>query len=1220
MKKLTFRLICALLCVFSFTTVAEAGLKLGDQFSLCRKGRVSTTIGYTLCTDKDMGGNATDLTGKGTYMNDKGLPSTYSNYFCRGSQNVVEMTTYYTSGPGGVKEFTGLCIDPVLDGPSSRGCLTYTVNRIMFDESADESTLRYDRALYTIYNEGYVKTGAVSCDASGKCTSNISARQLGIVQTAARFVHFYFGQDRGTTNVKSGYLLNPESCRNSSGNIPGCIDNLYNNYEVYKITTANMAKSLNHEVPSNLRSFLLTPSININTSAASREWWGLYNGFLPIEQRGLFYGMGGPNQASNAADFHEVIKLFDKALKNSKDTSINSSKRLKSSDFELTQENASGITQVSGNTYKRTVTVQISNTSTLIDASKHGYFRNIVFDFAEESASLRDKLNITAVSADNANYILNGAGSQNFAYIKDPTFTVTITGTKEALASASEIYIEAKAEFFDWSDANNFAQGWVASRDITNQRILLFRDEITSDLAEKYKEKIKINFNCDEMKDEMDEICKNDPDSDECKEKQDEYYDLCGTCDDLENKRDNVCEANPDSKECKELEKEYIKECGSCKEVKPFYDKCKDGTNKDKDYCKVVEDWYEENCDEDDKCLTVSLGYGDENQCDKDKPTSTIKISETKDEDMKACIVGTDNSTPSKDGTKGEEKTDDAGNTRTVKGLKNAYCNVSCKEDYIFNLPSNLGSYKAGTFFGFNASIEGTRTCVTSDINRPQFDKDLKEALNDVADKYTKYMEAKEFAEASVEMVFGGRCTYPCGTKERPRTCSCGEYENAKKEYTYPIMIFNERTWTMSTKESSTQTKIESGSCGGGCSPRDGSFDQSALNRARDLAKIALEEAEKNVKDIISSMQSCSSWVDATSNGGVYQYVFDPEIVFEYEESYYMSMLDGTGLKTTVETAAAPVNELCTRQTDNSYVCASPYSNLSSVPTTPYNYYVCANSDCTSLTLQTAQIKNTVNIKNTSKRKANYEPSTYFMKQHPSGAIVKTTEANNASAVYSDLGYVFPIRLTTPAGEYNYVLRFNNVGQFYDNLENLGRIYSIDANVNSTIKKQDQVSFHDGTSHLADYYCQYNVLGDVTDMCISVGIGQADGAITYGYRPISLNDVFPNAATRESGSNWATPKGVATQEQIEDLGDRAYLNAQYSYTMNATQMANTRAHNRQKENEGTGYDDFDLICDKGIDCTSQFLNDDSEMYFTEHARNTHFESWKRQDGLGPSWY
>jgi len=147
-----------------------------------------------------------------------------------------------------------------------------------------------------------------------------------------------------------------------------------------------------------------------------------------------------------------------------------------------------------------------------------------------------------------------------------------------------------------------------------------------------------------------------------------------------------------------------------------------------------------------------------------------------------------------------------------------------------------------------------------------------------------------------------------------------------------------------------------------------------------------------------------------------------------------------------------------------------------------------------------------------------------------------------------------------------------------------------------------------------------------------------DGSeMTYYYRTVSINNLFPN--NRSYGPNWNNSKGTYTKKLVENEGDEAYKEPEYSYTITANQMKNIRKFNdqvggylnTQMPNGENALSCFDKSGYQNIYCTSTFLNTSGNTYFTQNVRNDQWTLWQDsgyftsstkyslRDGEGPSW-
>lgn len=149
--------------------------------------------------------------------------------------------------------------------------------------------------------------------------------------------------------------------------------------------------------------------------------------------------------------------------------------------------------------------------------------------------------------------------------------------------------------------------------------------------------------------------------------------------------------------------------------------------------------------------------------------------------------------------------------------------------------------------------------------------------------------------------------------------------------------------------------------------------------------------------------------------------------------------------------------------------------------------------------------------------------------------------------------------------------------------------------------------------------------------------GSYKGSIDYWYRPITLNDVFPNTnndismkelgKTRVTGENWSNHKGRYTQKEIEAAGEGIYNNnnswtgvdndidtknpVYYKVTLTPQNMKAIRDYNDGQETT-EGYADFNLTCTASsenvdqLNCRSTFLTD----LITKDSYGEYIGTWK----------
>lgn len=230
-----------------------------------------------------------------------------------------------------------------------------------------------------------------------------------------------------------------------------------------------------------------------------------------------------------------------------------------------------------------------------------------------------------------------------------------------------------------------------------------------------------------------------------------------------------------------------------------------------------------------------------------------------------------------------------------------------------------------------------------------------------------------------------------------------------------------------------------------------------------------------------------------------------------------------------------------------------------------------------------------------------------------------------------NLGYTFALN-------YNLPLINGEIGKYNLDLT-LGSKLNNKFNTTEDCKKECSGSFYFEKPELNGEYCppeyrnpdgslisyleRYNQNSIIYSMCdirnssnfnevlCQEAIGCYSGGIDFWYRPITLNDVFPNTKNdfsikplskyRVTGSNWATKKGRETQQEIEKDGEKIYKNntssttknkVYYKITLTPQNMKEIRDYNDDQEKYDEGYADFTLDCDdKGFACKSSFLTD-----------------------------
>ncbi len=281
------------------------------------------------------------------------------------------------------------------------------------------------------------------------------------------------------------------------------------------------------------------------------------------------------------------------------------------------------------------------------------------------------------------------------------------------------------------------------------------------------------------------------------------------------------------------------------------------------------------------------------------------------------------------------------------------------------------------------------------------------------------------------------------------------------------------------------------------------------------------------------------------------------------------------------------------------------------------NYVYCAGTSCTMSNVKSVPTNGS--IMKTVTKSGLYKPITKFYTVHSTGDVV-TESGTNTSLIetYTTAqsentklnGQILPISLTTagttPTLKYKYELSISQVGQFNNIASdettntNLGRIFGSPNSVYAELVQD--------SNGIYVFACTYDVIPEACTCCgdydsiyhrIDVNTGEPypdnnnvinkEGQIAFSYRPVSLNDLFPNDSGSAGTTNWNNPKGLATLAEIETSGEGAYIDPEYSYIIDPSGTAALKQYNASAT---SGYANFELNCsDYGRACTSTYLDE-----------------------------
>lgn len=583
---------------------------------------------------------------------------------------------------------------------------------------------------------------------------------------------------------------------------------------------------------------------------------------------------------------------------------------------------------------------------------------------------------------------------------------------------------------------------------------------------------------------------------------------------------------------------------------------------------------------------------------------------------------------------------DEAGNTYKMTDGQvkedNPYCAVYCKEDYKMTMPGAKYSDSGRYFELQNTVVEATRTCYATNTkgNSDNPAIDIEQFITDVKAKQIRVIQAyDEYKKAEKELKLAkdaeGRPDYDPGCKGKIGP----NYKSDSESYVGARAVCNDTTGKCEKRDETHETdsyswgtyntmeEPDNPNVAYYCNDNTSNVDRPDFEGKVTQAKNNIIDAVNDLKRTIEHMEDCYNW---TNN-----LCLDTLVNFDYEEQYSTNinyeLVVGGG--TFVGKDATYSNA---KTIDNAYTTNNG-ENLENVNYVYCDENGCNNSNSATLaekisTLATHQYFRKIEVKGN----AEYANTQKFQTNYPSGTIDTVADQSAIRYNYSYLGTVFPVALNTPYGVYNWTLNFTKLGQYNEGTGcRNGRL--------DDVAKALGKSASAGIEYVCVYIvdcpdCDYECIDPSGNNCIipdpEPKCDDCDvyctncifnGEATYEYRVIG-SEVNPNE--RKQGANWENEKGQETIKEIESNGENIYIDAEYTYVMDASNMKAIRDYNKKTGTyvaEDLTFHDAEGIANAYG--TSSFLdNGQKNGFFTEKKRNKNWTQWTNiSDNIGPAW-
>lgn len=464
----------------------------------------------------------------------------------------------------------------------------------------------------------------------------------------------------------------------------------------------------------------------------------------------------------------------------------------------------------------------------------------------------------------------------------------------------------------------------------------------------------------------------------------------------------------------------------------------------------------------------------------------------------------------------------------------NSYCRVYCKEDYVFNVPYKRETL-SGRFFQIDMGIKGQKTCYSTQIDYKTYKKEIIDRQIDIFNAYNEYLKNKDIENKKGIIVDNSQHMYSYD-KDGNVVDDLGICSKWTIFYSQAIKSGPDDYGVISLNGLNENNII---TFGGGVNiiynPDGSSYGECVEDpvlafkkyNAAEQKAAAIQNIDTVVKDMkmkIDSFNGCSGskYFDSIhyNNEKIdkpwkISYNFNPKVNYYYDEPInyrpkwvttdngYDQMIvlnqhtearvcnsddknctPAEEIQDIFENSTIKTTTFCTGdengqikdELDDDYTCKSPVEYDARLKP-KYLTIICPGDVCKiDPDIPYYEVSAVRYVKQTARGEITLTTPRVFFSRHDDGMILIGNQyiANHENM---DLVNGLPVAATTPRGQYFYVLSIDNLGEFYDNPKNLGRIFS--KNSNNSVMDQIENRYSNSAVpfdiHSNEYACTYIV-------------------------------------------------------------------------------------------------------------------------------------------------